>query len=214
MDEKNKNIRKTVNKTEKIKICGLRRPQDIQAVNQYKPDYIGFVFAPVSKRFVSPQQAAELKAQLSPDIACVGVFVNEDKEIIADLLDKHIISIAQLHGQETEDDICWIKRKTKAQVVKAVSVHEKADITRWEDSSADYLLFDHGSGGTGKTFDWSLLTDCRKRYFLAGGIDVQNLKEALNQGAYAVDISGGAETDGWKDAKKIEQLVRMVRRKY
>ena len=207
MDEKNR----TVNKTTKIKICGLRRPQDIQAANQYKPDYIGFVFAPASKRFVSPQQAAELKALLSPDIASVGVFVNEDREIIFDLLNKHIISIVQLHGQETEDDICWIKRKTDAQVIKAVSVHEKADIARWENSSADYLLFDHGSGGTGQTFDWSLLTDCCKRYFLAGGIDADNLKTALNQGAYAVDISGGAETDGWKDAEKISQLIRMVR---
>ena len=186
MDEKNR----TVNKTTKIKICGLRRPQDIQAANQYKPDYIGFVFAPASKRFV---------------------FVNEDREIIFDLLNKHIISIVQLHGQETEDDICWIKRKTDAQVIKAVSVHEKADIARWENSSADYLLFDHGSGGTGQTFDWSLLTDCCKRYFLAGGIDADNLKTALNQGAYAVDISGGAETDGWKDAEKISQLIRMVR---
>lgn len=180
-------------------------------MNQYQPDYIGFVFAPASKRFVSPQQAAELKAQLLPDLVRVGVFVNEDREIIADLLNKQIISVAQLHGQETEDDICWIKRKTKAQVIKAVSVHEKADIMRWESSHADYLLFDHGSGGTGQTFDWSLLTDCRKRYFLAGGINVDNLKDALNQGAYAVDISGGAETDGWKDAEKIAKLIHIVR---
>jgi len=203
MDEKNR--------TGKIKICGLRRPQDIQAANQYRPDFIGFVFAPASKRFVPPRQAADLKEWLSPDIASVGVFVNEEREVVADLLNQHVIEIAQLHGQETEDDICWIKNRTKAQVIKAVSVREKADITRWEDSSADFLLFDHGSGGTGHTFDWSLLTGCGKRYFLAGGIDAQNLAEALTKGAYAVDISGGAETGGWKDAKKIGQLVRMVR---
>ena len=201
-------------RTTKIKICGLRRPQDIQSVNRYKPDYAGFVFAPASKRYVSPQQALELKKQLSPDIESVGVFVNEEREVIADLLNRKVIDIAQLHGQETEEDVCWIKKQTKAPVIKAVSVRKKADITPWEDSSADYLLFDNGSGGTGHTFDWSLLTGCSKRYFLAGGIDAGNLEEALTKGAYAVDISGGAETDGWKDAEKIAQLVHIVRYRY
>ena len=201
-----------MNKTMKIKICGLRRPQDIQAVNRSRPDYIGFVFAPKSKRYVTPKRAAMLKAMLSPDIASVGVFVNEERELIADLLNQDIISIVQLHGQETEEDISWIKRKTGAPVIKAVSVRERADITRMEESCADFLLFDHGSGGTGQSFDWSLLkgVSCRKRYFLAGGISLDNIAKALAKGAYAVDVSGGAETDGWKDEKKIARFVQLA----
>ena len=93
----------------KIKICGLTREQDIQAVNQWKPDYIGFVFAEKSRRYVSRQQAARLKKNLSPDIQAVGVFVNESKEKIVRLFMENTIDIAQLHGQETEEEISWIK---------------------------------------------------------------------------------------------------------
>ena len=106
----------------KVKICGLTRLEDIQAVNRYMPDYIGFVFAEKSRRFVSPQSAKELKRKLSSDITSVGVFVNEAKEQIARLLDDHTIDMAQLHGQETEQEIRWIKIQTGKSVIKAVSV--------------------------------------------------------------------------------------------
>lgn len=197
----------------KIKICGLMSLADIQTVNQYKPDYIGFVFARKSRRYLAPQQAAGLKEQLSPDIAAVGVFVDEPKENVADLLNQDIIDIAQLHGQETEEEIQWIQGHTGKQVVKAVSVQSEDDITCWSKSHADYLLLDHGSGGTGRTFDWNLVTDCGKPYFLAGGINLGNLSKALAVGAYAIDLSGGAETDGRKDPAKIAEIIRIVRSK-
>ena len=115
----------------KIKICGLTRPEDIEAVNQYKPDYIGFVFAKNSRRFITAKQAADLKKQLLDDIMAVGVFVNEAKDVIADLLIHDIIDAAQLHGNETESEIRWIKTQTGKQVIKAVSVQSRSDPVRW-----------------------------------------------------------------------------------
>ena len=195
----------------KIKICGLTRPEDIEAVNQYKPDYIGFVFAKNSRRFITAKQAADLKKQLLDDIMAVGVFVNEAKDVIADLLIHDIIDAAQLHGNETESEIRWIKTQTGKQVIKAVSVQSRSDPVRWSGSQADYLLLDHGAGGTGKTFDWNLITDCGKPFFLAGGINIQNLSRALSKGAYGIDISGGVETDGKKDTKKKAAVIEAVR---
>lgn len=195
----------------KIKICGLTRYEDIEAANRYKPDYIGFVFAQKSRRFLPPKQAAQFKNQLSADIAAVGVFVNEEKEIIADLLKQDIIDLAQLHGQESEEEICWIKEQTGKPVIKAVSVRTRADVDCWQQSCADYLLLDQGAGGSGCTFDWSLTDGCVKPYFLAGGICSANLTEALKKGAYALDVSSGAETDGKKDPEKMEEMIREVR---
>lgn len=199
------------NRMTKIKICGLTQIDDILAVNQYEPDYIGFVFAKKSRRFISVQQADKLKQQLSEKITAVGVFVNEAKERIAELLNQDIIQIAQLHGNEDEQEICWIKRQTGKPVIKAVSVHTKVDAACWQESSADYLLFDHGAGGTGTAFDWNLLTECHKPFFLAGGIHCGNLAEALTKGAYAIDLSSGAETDGKKDPAKIAEIINIVR---
>lgn len=195
----------------KIKICGLTREQDIQAVNQWMPDYIGFVFAEKSRRYISKQQAERLKKKLSSDIQAVGVFVNEPKEKIARFFMENTIDIAQLHGQETEEEINWIKEQTGKPVIKAISVSAETDVQYWQNSCADYLLFDNGTGGTGLTFDWNLIKKNKKPYFLAGGIGLHNITEAMKQGAYAIDLSGGVETDGQKDAKKIADIVHSVR---
>lgn len=195
----------------KIKICGLTRQEDIAAVNLYQPDYIGFVFAPKSRRYLSYGQAAALRRHLCAEIAAVGVFVNEAKEIVADLLGQGVIDLAQLHGQETEADIRWIREQTGKPVIKAVSVRSRMDIQGWQESSADYLLLDQGTGGGGCTFDWRLADECRKPYFLAGGIYIGNLKEAFKTGAYAVDLSSGVETNGKKDRVKIAQIIKAVR---
>lgn len=195
----------------KIKICGLTREQDIQAVNRWMPDYIGFVFAEKSRRYISKQQAERLKKKLSSDIQAVGVFVNEPKEKIARFFMENTIDIAQLHGQETEEEISWIKEQTGKPVIKAISVSGETDVQYWQNSCADYLLFDNGTGGTGLTFDWNLIKKNKKPYFLAGGIGLHNITEAMKQGAYAIDLSGGVETDGQKDAKKIADIVHSVR---
>lgn len=194
----------------KIKICGLRRPEDIWAVNRYKPDFIGFIFDDTRRRYITPQKAEELRQSLSPDIQAVGVFVNADRTWIAALAERRIFDIIQLHGQESEADIRWLQEHTNKQVIKAVSVSTKADLLRWQDSRADYLLFDNGAGGTGQTFDWSFIDGWRKPYFLAGGLNAANLDRALSHGAYALDISGGVETDGAKDPAKIAEIMAIA----
>ena len=196
----------------KIKLCGLTRLCDIEAVNEAKPDYIGFVFAK-SRRQVTPEQAATLKAALSPDIQSVGVFVDASMKEIAALLQKGIIDIAQLHGRETEEDIQALKQLApETKIIKAIRVESADDIASWQNSNADFLLLDNGAGGTGKVFDWQQIPEIRKPFFLAGGLHRGNVLAGIHQtNPYAVDISSGIETDGLKDRDKILEIVRMVR---
>lgn len=196
----------------KIKFCGLTRPCDIEAANTIKPDYIGFVFAPKSKRYVSPKTAATLKRKLDPCIKAVGVFVNEEPETVADLLCRNIIDIAQLHGGEDEAYIRRLRSLTDRPILKAFRIEGPGDIEAAKNSSADFCLLDSGSGGTGSTFDWSLLSDLTRPYFLAGGLTPDNVYQAIQQLApYAVDVSSGIETDGKKDAIKMAALAGAVR---
>lgn len=196
----------------KIKVCGLTRPEDIECVNRLLPDYIGFVFWRGSRRFVTGEQAAELKAMLAPQIQAVGVFVNAPFEEVDRLLTEGVIDLAQLHGEETEEDICSLQAATGKPVIKAVKVRSRQDVETWLDSAADYLLFDGGMG-EGRTFDWSLLAGIHRPYFLAGGLGLSNLEQALCQsGAYGVDLSSSLETDGRKDPEKIRRVIELIRK--
>lgn len=198
----------------KVKICGLSRPCDIEAVNTEKPDYIGFVFAK-SRRKVTPAQAVALKTLLSPDITSVGVFVDEAIERILSLVRENIIDIIQLHGSEDETYIQKLKRSTDKPVVKAIGVYSKGDVQKWATTAADYLLLDHKGGGTGQNFDWDMIGEIDKPYFLAGGLRPENIVKAIGQAApYAVDVSSGVETGGIKDPKKITAFIRRVRDGY
>lgn len=197
----------------KIKLCGLTRPCDIDAVNELQPDYIGFVFAKKSRRYVSPDKAAELKAMLAPGIQAVGVFVNEEPEQIAALLEAGTIDVAQLHGQESEAEIRRLRELTDHPLIQAFRIDTKEDVERANASTADYVLLDSGAGGTGTTFDWDLLQAIRRPYFLAGGLDTENLgtvKAKLDP--YGVDVSSGIETDGYKDKEKMTAFVAAVRK--
>lgn len=196
----------------RIKLCGLSRPCDIEAVNEAKPEYIGFVFAP-SRRQVTPEQARELKSLLSPEIKAVGVFVNESMEQIAALLETGTIDIAQLHGQETEADIQRLRQLVPyAAIIKAIRVTCPEDVLQWQDSAANFLLLDNGTGGTGKSFNWKLIPPDCKPFFLAGGLHRDNILEAIDTAhPYAVDLSSGIETVGLKDKEKILEIVRIVR---
>ena len=195
----------------KIKLCGLSRACDIEAVNELKPEYVGFVFAARSKRYVSPDQAAGLRSLLAPKIQSVGVFVNEEPERIARLMDQGIIDIAQLHGQENETYIGHLKQLTGRQIIKAFCIEKAEDIKIAEQSTADYVLLDSGQG-SGTRFDWELLKLMKRPYFLAGGLSPENVAAAAAMlHPFAVDVSSGIETDGVKDREKMAAFVAAVR---
>lgn len=194
----------------KIKLCGLFRPEDIESANQVRPDFVGWILAPGFRRSVTRRQAAEFRRLLDGEIPAVGVFVDAPWEEIASCLDAGIIQMAQLHGRETEEEIRRIQAMTGKPVLKAVKARERADVEAWLDSAADFLVFDSGAG-TGKVFDWRLLADVRRDYFLAGGLNVGNLREALTLRPYAVDVSSGVETGGSKDLEKMREAVALVR---
>lgn len=196
----------------KIKLCGLRRPGDIEVANELHPDYIGFVFAKKSARYVSPEQAASLKKLLHPDICAVGVFVNERLKTVADLLTSGVIDMAQLHGGEDELYMETLRRLTDRPLIKAFSVRGEEDIQSACESTAELVLLDAGEGGTGTAFDRELLQNMNRPYLLAGGLDASTVEEAVKRWhPYGVDVSSGIETDGFKDAEKMRTFVRCVR---
>ena len=199
----------------KIKICGLRRREDILAVNEAKPDYCGFIIEfPSSFRSVTADEVRELVKELDPEIRPVGVFVNAPMELVRTLLDDGTLALAQLHGQEDESYIRELKTYTDKLIIKAFSIKTAEDIEKALQSPADYILLDQGGGGTGKTFDWSLIPEIQRPFFLAGGIGASNLGQAIREiHPYAVDLSSSVETDGVKDPEKIRKLMETIRKR-
>lgn len=199
----------------KIKICGLTRMEDIKAVNRFKPDYIGFVFAEKSRRRVTREQAASLKAALNPDIKAVGVFVNSPVDEIISLCRDGIIDIIQLHGDEDITYLEKLKEAVSSPIIRAVRVHSAEQISEADSLPCDALLldtFDKSSyGGTGKPFDYSIIPALKHPFFLAGGLDSWNVLKAIEAcRPAAVDISGGVETNGVKDSRKILEIIELV----
>lgn len=140
----------------KVKICGIRRAEDIEIINKYPPDYIGFVFAE-SKRKINLDTAKTLKKMLKVNIPVVGVFVNGNIEDILELYRNDIIDIAQLHGDENEDYINQLKEEAPGiKLIKAIEINKKEDLNDYENINVEYLLLDSGKG-SGKTFNWDLI---------------------------------------------------------
>ena len=190
----------------KIKMCGMSRMADITAANDIGPDYIGFVFFKRSKRYVSPDQAALLKKELKSGIKAVGVFVDEDIDAVARMANEDIIDVIQLHGSEDDKYIKDLRERTDKPIIQAIIIREKQDIKKAENSPADMILLDAGAG-SGEAFDWNMLNDIKRPYFLAGGLSFDNVKDAVARlHPYAVDVSSGIETDGKKDEKKMRHI--------
>ena len=192
----------------RIKFCGLRTLDDINAANELAPEYVGFVFAPKSKRYVTPAQAQRLRDVLSKKICAVGVFVNENPAQVAEVLNAGIIDAAQLHGNEDDDYIRNLRGLTRKPLIQAF---RSANIAAAESSLADFILLDAGAGD-GKTFDWSLAKNLWREYFLAGGLNPENVGGAIEMlNPFAVDVSSGIETDGHKDFTKMIKFAGIVR---
>ncbi len=189
----------------------------MEMANKYKLDYIGFVFAE-SPRKISYEQARELSGLLTEDIVPVGVFVNEHMKLIVDLFKEGIIEMAQLHGDEDENYIKNLKLKSLEETGSEIPVVNAIEITsedrdynkrlfEWRDSSADYFILDSGKG-SGKTFNWDLI---KNSIFLAGGLNSENISSAIEEfNPFAVDLSSSVETDGFKDEKKIKEIVEII----
>lgn len=195
----------------RIKICGLTREEDVRAVNEAMPDYVGFVFAD-SRRRVTPAKAARLAERLDPAVRRVGVFVREPLETVAALLESGLLHMAQLHGGEDASYIARLRALTGKPLIQAFAIGCEADARRAEASGADWILLDNGSGGTGSAFDWRLTDGITRPFFLAGGLTPANLTEAVRQThPFAVDLSSGVEIGGRKDPDKIREAVRRIR---
>ena len=220
-----------------IKICGMRRKEDIEAANRCRPDYIGFILTAGYRRSVSPEEAEGLAQMLAPGILKVGVFVNEAVESVAAV--SGFLDMIQLHGKEDNDYIRELREAAGKPIIQAVRIECTEDLEKAKRSEADILLLDNGTG-TGQSFDWSLIgktgepargaeytlekegsqvhgaeataMDPGRPWILAGGLGPDNIEEAVRRfRPYAVDLSSGAEKDGWKDPVKMEKCVRAVR---
>ena len=199
----------------RIKMCGLTREEDVAAANEILPDYIGFVFWPDSSRYITPERAVELNENLDEDITNVGVFVDAPVRFVAALMNEDLIDIAQLHGNEDDAYIAQLRQALRAPdekaILKAFVINGPEDVQAARETTADMVLLDAGLG-EGKTFDWSLLEGFDRPYFLAGGLDANNVAEALDRtGAAYVDTSSGIETDGVKDPEKMRAFAQAVR---
>ena len=160
----------------KIKLCGLSRLCDIEAVNELRPEYVGFVFVNTSKRYISQEKAKELKKRLAPEIKTVGVFADKHPEQIAEICRKGIVDMVQLHGGENEAYIRRLKALMAQPVIRAFCIRTAKDADKAEKCSADYILLDSGAG-SGTTFDWKLVQNVERPYFLAGGLHIGNNKK-------------------------------------
>ena len=205
----------------KIKTCGLFREEDINYANELKPDYIGFVFAE-SKRKVGVEKAYNLKNKLDKEIKSVGVFVNDNLDFILNLIREKIIDIIQLHGNEDNNFLDNLKTKTNAKIIKFVPVENADSILNSLNIFSDFILLDNLKGGVGKTFNWNYLKEAfesnknffevfNKKYFLAGGLNKENINEALKFNPYCVDLSGGLETNGIKDFEKMKYIINITK---
>ena len=231
-----------------IKICGMRRKEDIEAANACRPDYIGFILSPGFRRSVTPEDAELLARRLAPGILKVGVFVNESVEKVAAAAG--FLDLIQLHGSEDNAYIRDLRgrlattndprgRAARGRIatsdprglleatndprgrllIQAFRIRSADDLKRAMESEADYLLLDNGTG-TGEAFDWSLISEAETQqsgaaarpWILAGGLGPDNVAEAVRRfKPFAVDLSSGAETDGWKDPEKMARCVQAVR---
>lgn len=199
----------------KVKFCGIRRKQDVEFLNQLMPDYCGFIFYEKSFRNVDLQTARMLSDSLRGEIRKVGVFVDRSPEEVARMAEHARLDLIQLHGREDEDYVHRLRDCVSLPLIKAVRFESTEAVRRADQLDVDYLLLDTYVkgvvGGTGKGFDWNQIPSLSKPYFLAGGIGVNNVSEAMKTNAYCLDVSSGIETDQVKDFEKMKQIMQVLK---
>ena len=203
-----------------IKICGITALEEVQALNPLKPNYIGLVFAE-SKRKISKEQGKLLYDSIDRHIKVVGVFRNNTKEYISEILDYIPLDVVQLHGDEDNEFIEYFREKYQCEIWKGTSIKNKEDIEKATTFNVDTLILDGSNPGSGEVFPWELVLDMKTKakVFLAGGINEDNVLQGINKlNIHGVDVSSGVEVvkDGKrsKDKDKMEKLIKKVRESY
>ena len=206
----------------KIKICGMKFAANIAAVASLQPDYLGFIFYGQSPRFIS-DVSAELIKYIPSEIKTVGVFVNEDLEVVKKKVNLYQLKAVQLHGNEAPGYCADLKSTLGGiEVIKAFGVDEEFDFSILDgyNDVVDYFLFDtktKAHGGSGKTFDWKILEnyELNKAYFLSGGIDLEHaaaIKQIEDSRLYALDINSRFEVEpGVKDVEKVKAFITAIK---
>lgn len=201
----------------KIKICGLRRNEDVGIVNAFLPDFAGFILSNGFRRTVLKDDFLRLARNVDSSIKKVGVFVNEPFESILDYALN--LDVLQLHGDESLEYAGRLRAETDKTIIKAVRAKSPDDIERFNDYPCDYMLIDaykEGEyGGTGKVADWSIIkkAEIKKPFFLAGGISADNISDAISElSPFCVDVSSSVETNGYKDELKVKELILKLRK--
>lgn len=201
-----------------VKLCGMRRRQDIEYVNKYRPDYVGFILSDGFKRSISAETFRELISCLDSGIKKVGVFVNEPLDRLLNGYPNEL-DVIQLHGDEDTEYIRRVRENFSGEVWKAVRASSEAEIQKASRLDCDKLLIDSyvkgRVGGTGKTADLDMIlrAGIEKDFFLAGGLDSSNIAAAVEKvRPLGVDLSSSVETDGFKDENKIKEIIEIIRR--
>lgn len=202
----------------KIKFCGIRRLEDVAAVNLCQPDYMGMILSGGFRRSISQEQAQRLVQEKSDAIAAVGVFVNESSETICRMAEQLHLQVIQLHGNESAEQIQTLQQKTGLPVWKALRIGTLEELEAIETNPADCLILEGktgaGIGGTGVCADWELLArhSWNRSFFLAGGLQPENVLEAIaTVSPTGVDFSSGIEEDGVKSLRRMKQLMTLIR---
>jgi len=194
----------------KIKICGIRRPQDVEYLNELLPEYAGFVFAK-SKRQVDKNSAFNLIKDMDHDIKKVGVFVDEDSKVVMDIAEKLKLQVLQFHGQENQE---YINKFKGYEIWKALKINSPISILQMKNYSCSKFLLDNSNPGSGESFNWDIVQKKIEgsSIMLAGGLNSDNVQQGiLKLKPFGVDVSSGVETDGFKDFLKTKEFIKKVR---
>jgi phosphoribosylanthranilate isomerase len=199
----------------KVKICGITNLEDAEAAVDAGADLLGFNFYPESPRYIEPAKAQEIISKLPAFMDIVGLFVNADYDTIRQVMEQCSLNWLQLHGDEGPE-FCHSLGSLHLSTIKAIRVRDYSDIKSAEQYFTDAILLDafdpEKYGGTGLRFDWNIIGHINKRIFLAGGINPDNVEEALKLGVYGIDICSGVESEpGKKDHKKMKNLFENIR---
>ena len=197
----------------KVKICGICHEVEIGIMNELVPDFVGFVFVSKSRHFIAPEHAGLLRSKLRPGIRSVGVFANHSLKSVAMCVEVAGLDMVQLHGDETAEYVAALREYIRCPIMKVYKVAKPMDAEKALYSTADYVMLDGGNAGDGKTFDWALLGNVRRKYFLSGGLTPENLNRAMvvTPQPYALNVSSGVEANKMKDYRKVMKFILGVK---